>query len=69
MAVKKDESARRLLLCINGVLQKKAKKIVALNVKEISSFTDYMLICSGATDRQVQAIAGAIQEFLKERTW
>lgn len=66
MAVKKNESAQRLLLCINAVLQKKAKKIIVLNVKEISSFTDYMLICSGATDRQVQAISGAIQEFLKK---
>ncbi len=66
MAVKKNESTRRLLLCINGVLQKKAKKIVALNVKEISSFTDYLLICSGATDRQVQAISSAVQEYLKK---
>ena len=66
MAVKKNESARRLLLCINAILQKKAKNIIALNVKEISSFTDYMLICSGATDRQVQAIASAIQGYLKK---
>jgi ribosome-associated protein len=66
LAIKKNESARRLLLCINAVLQKKAKDIVALNVKEISSFTDYMLICSGETDRQVQAISGAVQEYLKK---
>lgn len=66
MAVKKNESARRLLLCINAVLQKKAKNIIVLNVKELSSFTDYMLICSGATDRQVQSVAAAIQEYLKK---
>ena len=66
MPVKKNESARRLLLCINGTLQKKAKDVVALNVKEISSFTDYLLICSGATDRQVQAISVAIQQYLKK---
>ena len=66
MAAKKNESARRLLLCINAVLQKKAKNIVVLNVKEMSSFTDYMLICSGATDRQVQAVSGAIQEYMKK---
>ena len=66
LAVKKNESARRLLLCINAVLQKKAKNIILLNVKEISSFTDYMLICSGSTDRQVQAISSAIQEYLKK---
>lgn len=66
MPVKKNESARRLLLCINAVLQKKAKNIVALNVQEISSFTDYMLICSGTTDRQVQAVSSAVQEYLKK---
>ena len=66
MSVKKNESARRLLLCINAVLQKKAKQIVVLNVKKISSFTDYLLICSGTTDRQVQAISSAVQEYLKK---
>ncbi len=66
MPVKKNESTRRLLLCINAVLQKKAKNIVVLNVKEISSFTDYMLICSGTTDRQVQAVSTAVQEYLKK---
>ena len=66
MAVKKNESARRLLLCINAVLQKKAKNIVVLNVKDLSSFTDYMLICSGATDRQVQAVSSAVQEYMKK---
>lgn len=66
MAVKKNESAQRLLSCINAVLQKKATDIVVLNVKEVSSFTDYLLICSGATDRQVQAVAAAIQEYLKK---
>lgn len=66
MPAKKNESARRLLLCINGALQKKAKDVVVLNVKEISSFTDYLLICSGATDRQVQAISAATQGYLKK---
>jgi len=66
LPAKKNESARRLLLCINGALQKKAKDVVVLNVKEISSFTDYLLICSGATDRQVQAISAATQGYLKK---
>jgi ribosome-associated protein len=66
LAAKKNESTHRLLLCINAVLQKKAKQIVVLNVKKISSFTDYLLICSGATDRQVQAISSTVQEYLKK---
>lgn len=63
---KKNESQQRLLMCINATLQKKAKDIIVLNVKRNSTFTDYMLICSGATTRQVQAISAAIQEFLKK---
>ena len=66
LPAKKNESQQRLLMCINATLQKKAKDIIVLNVKKISTFTDYMLICSGATERQVQAISAAIQEFLKK---
>jgi ribosome-associated protein len=66
LPAKKNESKKRLLLCINATLKKKAKDIIVLNVKELSSFTDYLLICSGATERQVQAISAAIQEFLKK---
>jgi ribosome-associated protein len=66
LPAKKNESQQRLLMCINATLQKKAKDISVLNVKKNSTFTDYMLICSGATERQVQAISAAIQEFLKK---
>lgn len=66
MPAKINESSQRLLLCINAILQKKAKDIVALNIKEISSFADYMIICSGATERQTQAICAAVQQNLKK---
>ena len=66
MPAKKNETRERLLLCINATLQKKAKDVVVLNLKEISAFTDYMIICSGTSDRQVQAISAVIREFLKK---
>lgn len=66
MTKKKDlDSRKRALLCINASLEKKAKDLVILNVKEISAFADYFIICSGTSDRQVRAIAEAIQEKLK----
>ena len=55
-----------MLLCVNASLQKKAKDLVILNVKTLSSFTDYFIICSGTSDRQVQAITSSIQENLKK---
>ena len=66
MPAKKDKTRERLLLCINATLQKKAKDVVVLNLKKISAFTDYMIICSGTSERQVQAISDGIKEFLKK---
>jgi ribosome-associated protein len=66
LPAKKDITKERLILCINATLQKKAKDIVVLNLKGVSSFTDYMIICSGSSEREVQAIAGAIQLFVKK---
>ncbi len=36
-------------------------------MKELSSFADYFVICSGRSDRHAQAIADAIKENLKEK--
>ena len=66
MPAKKNVTRERLILCINAALQKKAQQIVVLNLKEISAFTDYMIICSGTSEREVQAISQAIQLFLKK---
>lgn len=37
-----------------------------MNVKALSSFADYFVICSGTSDRQVKAIASWLQEDLKK---
>jgi len=67
LLVKESKDGKeRLLLCINASLKRKAKNLTILNVKEISSFADYFIICSGTSDRQVQSIAASIRENLKE---
>jgi ribosome-associated protein len=45
---------------------KKALDIVELDMRGIVDYTDYLLICSGASDRQVKAICDAIRFGLKE---
>jgi ribosome-associated protein len=64
---KESDSRERALLCVNAALEKKAKGLILLRVREISAFTDYFIICSGTSDRQVRAVAGAIQENLKKK--
>ena len=55
------------LLCVKAAAGKKAFDLVLLEMKRITSFTDYFLICSGKSDRQVQAIAQAIEEEMEEQ--
>jgi ribosome-associated protein len=45
---------------------KKASDIVLLDVRGQTTMTDYFVICSGASDRQLGAIADGIAEGLKE---
>jgi len=39
--------------------------VVLLDARKICSFTDYFIICSGDSDRQVEAVHRAIVEALK----
>jgi ribosome-associated protein len=43
---------------------KKALDLAVLDVRDVSSFTDYFVICSGQNARQVKAIADAVEETL-----
>jgi ribosome-associated protein len=45
---------------------KKASDIVLLDVRGLTTMTDYFVICSGASDRQLAAIADGIEVGLKE---
>lgn len=59
-----SSSQEKAFLCARALLDRKAIDLVILEVKDLSSFTDYFLICSGNSDRQVQAIASHIEERL-----
>jgi ribosome-associated protein len=45
----------------------KADDIMVLDLRKLTSFTDYFIISSGSSDRQVQAIAMAIRSGIKEK--
>ena len=58
--------AEKTQLCALAADSRKAEDIVVLDVQQLSSVADYFLICSGASDRQVRAIADAIAEELTQ---
>ncbi|MBS3906661.1 MAG: ribosome silencing factor [Syntrophaceae bacterium] len=60
------DSKTKSLLCLKAAIEKKALDPVLLDMRGISSVTDYFLICAGKSDRQVQAIARSIEEALQK---
>ncbi len=54
----------KALLLTRFALEKKARDLVVLEVREVTSIADYFIICSGSSDRQVQSIAQGIEENL-----
>ncbi len=54
-------------LAITCAADKKAFEMIALDLREIASFTEFFIICSGSNQRQVQAIADEISEQLKKQ--
>ncbi|CAN5116242.1 hypothetical protein BH20ACI2_BH20ACI2_19340 [soil metagenome] len=54
-------------LAIRSASEKKAFDMIALDLRNIASFTEFFIIATGANQRQVQAIADGISEQLKKQ--
>ncbi len=50
-------------------LSKKAENILIMDVRKITSMTDYFIICSADTDIQVKAIADTIRKGTESKPW
>jgi ribosome-associated protein len=61
-----NETDAALDLYVKAALGKKAMNLVALDVHDLTSFADVFIICSGRSNRQVNAIAEHIQVDLKK---
>ena len=62
----KQESRNKALLIGKVISLKKAQNLVILDVRNLASFTDFFVITSGRSIRQVRAIASHVEKILKE---
>lgn len=53
-------------LAVRAAESKKAAGIRVLDLREVTSFTDFFVICTGANSRQIQAIADEVVLKLKQ---
>jgi ribosome-associated protein len=71
---KKQESEKLADLIVKGMQEKKATDILVMDLREIkNAVADFFIICSGNSDKQLNAIADSVDEFvykhLEEKVW
>jgi ribosome-associated protein len=59
-------SQERAIKCAALALDKKALDVKILEIKHISSIADYLVLASGQSDKQAQAIADSVRQGLKK---
>jgi len=59
------DTVGRVRAAVAAAEDRKAVDLKVLHLQQVSDFTDYFLICGGTNERQVQAIAGAVEERLR----
>lgn len=62
-----SDGLTKALQCAAAALDRKAIDLIVLDVRGLTSITDYLVISTGRSDRQVQAIGQAIEEELRAR--
>lgn len=71
---KADRSEKLSQLIVKGMQEKKASQIVVMDLRQVrNAVADFFVICSGNSDKQLDAIADSIDEEvykgIKENPW
>jgi len=51
---------------VDVIVDKKGEDIVLLDLRGLSTLTDYFVICSGTSERQLDALLAAVREMTKK---
>ena len=54
-------------ICAQTALDTKAEELIILDVRELTTFTEYFVIMSGRSTRHVQGLAEAIEDRLRSK--
>lgn len=52
---------------MNALEEKKGEDILILDIREVAPLADYFVICSGTSDRMLDALVDAVQQEVKSR--
>lgn len=63
---KTADSSELIDTITEALLEKKAKDIVLLDVRELTTLTDYFVVCHGTSETQIRALASSVMEKTKK---
>jgi ribosome-associated protein len=52
---------------VNALEEKKGEDILLLDIREVAPLADYFVICSGTSDRMLDALVDAVQRAVKTK--
>lgn len=64
-ATGKKRLSSEVTKAVRAALDKKATDVVVLDLRNTPAFTDFFVLCSGQNQRQVKAIADAVEDALR----
>ncbi len=70
----KSADSKKFITCItDALLEKKAREVVLLDVRDLTTLTDYFIVCHGTSETQIRALANNVldktTEVLGEKAW
>lgn len=51
---------------VDAVIDKKAKDVVVMDMRDVSGVADFFVLCTGESDRQIKAVAETVRETIRE---
>ena len=57
---------KEIEVVVESMLEKKAEEVSILDVRDLTSFTDYFVLCNGESEPQLRTISKNIEEKMKE---
>jgi len=66
MVKKKSESEKLSEVVINGIIEKKGKEILVMDLRDIhNSVSDFFIICHGTSNTHVEAIVDSVEHVVR----
>jgi ribosome-associated protein len=61
------EAQRSARTAAEAALDKKAEDVKVIDLRDQATYTDFLVVCSGSSDRQLEAVADAVEKAMAEK--